>query len=192
MLAILVVAPRPDYLREEIRSAEHAAMLYSIGESGSLRINLPDTGLLYTPEYALGFKTFFLQRSLAYKGVSPRPPGGVLQSCRQLGLRSIEGVPNEALAALVKNPTKLQAIVVELDTWRASLTRDIVVFADGKVLARLTPLQAASYVPLDLLNPPETRWRGGYMGKPISRFSALDLRINGLLGLGASCRLDLS
>lgn len=190
VFAILVIAPRPDYLREEIRSAEHAAMLYSIGESERLRTNLPDTGLLYTPEYALGFKTFFTQRSLAYRSVSPRAPVGVLLSCRQLGLRWIDGVLNESLAVLVKNPDKLQSIEVELNTWQASVTRDIVVFADGKLLARLTPVQEAGYVPLDLLYPAQTRWLGGYMGEPISQSSALDFRINTLLGLGASCRLD--
>ncbi|MFK8049889.1 MAG: hypothetical protein AB8B81_15790 [Halioglobus sp.] len=192
VLAIIVIAPRPDYLREEIRSAEHAAMLYSIGESDNLRIKLPETGLLYTAEYALGFRAFFAQRSLAYKRGSQGPAGGSLPSCKQLGLRSIAGMPNEALTALVKNPKNLRQISVELETWRAVVTRDMVVFVDGKMLTRLTPVQEASYTPIDLLKPSETQWRGGYMGKAVNLFSSADIRINGLLGFDASCRLDLS
>ncbi len=188
---VIAFAPRPDYLEEEIRSAEHAAMLYSVGESDSLRIDLPDTGLLYTPEYALGFKAFFNKRSLAYKIDSPPPPAGVLPACGELGLHLIDGVANKALAAILKNPDSLAPIAVELDSWRAFVTRDIVVYAQGKALARLSPVQRLSYTPLDLLNPAATRWLGGHMGKSLSRRSALDFRINGLLGLGASCRLDL-
>lgn len=188
--AVIAFAPRPDYLEEEIRSAEHAAMLYSVGESNSLHIDLPDTGLLYTPEYALGFKAFFDRRSLAYQIDPPSPPAGVLSPCEDLGLRLIDGVSNSALTAILKNPDSLVSIAVELDSWRAVVTRDIVVYSQGRALARLSPVQRRSYTPLDLLNPDATRWLGGYMGKSVSRGSVLDFRINGLLGLGGYCRLE--
>ncbi|MFT6367342.1 MAG: hypothetical protein ACJARI_002799, partial [Bacteroidia bacterium] len=77
------------------------------------------------------------------------------------------------------------------DTWRAIFTRDIVVFDQGKPLARLFSVHRASYSPIDLLRPSATLWQGAYIGSPISGFSSLDLRINGLLGSGLSCRLDL-
>jgi hypothetical protein len=191
VVAILVFAPRPDYLEQEIRSVEHAGMLYAIGESRSLRVELPNTGLLYTPEYALAFKAFFTKRSLAYKIEPKSPPSGALESCESLGLLVNQGASNHDFTALVKNPERLQLISLELDTWRAIFTRDIVVFDQGKPLARLFSVHRASYSPIDLLRPSATLWQGAYIGSPISGFSSLDLRINGLLGSGLSCRLDL-
>lgn len=176
----LLIVPGGHYLKQEILSVEYAAKLYAGGETPALRSKVGKKMLHFKPEYVYSFDAFFDKYELAYYAPEEvanhldKPPecdiekiGATLSKSRKKGFKKIEG---------------------QLVGPLALMSRDVLIYKDDQLAARLTPRHGGDYSPLALLNPAYNSWLG-HIASTVSRNKQLQVLVNALGPASFRCRI---
>lgn len=179
-LVTALIVPGGNYLKQEILSVEHAAKLYAGGETAELRGKIDKKLLRFKPEYVYSFDAFFSKNGLAYKtqAVLPYQPNtpancedGLFDTTasrpHRKGYKNIEG---------------------HLSSPLSSISRNILIFEDNKLAARLYPRHRGDYSPLALLNPEYNTWLG-HIRSNASRADQLQVIVNSLDPKSFRCKM---
>jgi len=175
-----LLRPGGSYLEQEILSVELAAALYTGGETPSLKEKINKKLLRFKPEYVYSFDDFFTARELAYKNpVRPLKTNTGLKDC------------DPQTIAIAFSPSSRPGFVTiesQIHGLPGYLTRDLLVFSNGRLAARLVPEHRGDYSPMGLLHPSANHWVG-HIKNQASRRLKLELQGNTLGNRFFRCKI---
>lgn len=151
-VVLFLLVPAGTYLKQEIASAEYAARLYMIGERAHLREPVRNKLVRFTPEFVFSFDDFFSQRQVAYRVPANAP--SALPTPLDCNASGISFSLNDVDISGAKS------IIGTIATAQAYTTREITLFAGGKLVGRLYPEHTGNFSPLALLRRESNQWRG--------------------------------
>ncbi|MGI9285519.1 MAG: hypothetical protein ACR2P1_09025 [Pseudomonadales bacterium] len=160
-LALLIVSigvvstllvPTGTYLKQEIASAEYAARLYMTGERAQLRDPVRNKLVRFTPEYVFSFDDFFSRHQVAYRVPATAP--SALPTPLDCNASGISFSLNDV------DITGTKSVIVSIGAAQAYTTRELTLFAGGKLVGRLYPEHTGDYSPVALLRRESNQWRG--------------------------------